>query len=74
MNWKKEHEAMLKEIGQKLCELRKEQGMSQLDLAVEADLSQTFISRLERGVANPTVKSLQRITHILGRKITIDII
>lgn len=74
MSWKKEHEAMLKEIGQKLCELRKEQGMSQLDLAVEADLSQTFISRLERGVANPTVKSLQRIAHILGRKITIDMI
>ena len=74
MSWKKEHEAMLKEIGQKLCELRKEQGMSQLDLAVEADLSQTFISRLERGAANPTVKSLQRIAHILGRKITIDII
>ncbi|MBP5433624.1 helix-turn-helix transcriptional regulator [Ruminococcus sp.] len=74
MSWKKEHEAMLKEIGQKLCELRKEQGMSQLDLAVEADLSQTFISRLERGAANPTVQSLQRIAHILGRKITIDII
>ena len=41
-------------------------GLSQEALAAEADLDRTYVSGLERGVGNPTVAVLDRLSRVLG--------
>jgi transcriptional regulator with XRE-family HTH domain len=53
-------------LGQRLIQLRKAAGLSQLDLAAWADLSLTTISDLERGaVTNPRLGTLEAIAEVL---------
>jgi len=40
--------------------------MSQLDLAFAAEVDRTVISRIERGLANPSVLTLATICYALG--------
>lgn len=50
-----------------LRELRKEKGWrSQEGFAHDADLDRTYISRLERGVQNPTLDVIVRLARTLG--------
>ncbi|MGH2453720.1 MAG: cupin domain-containing protein [bacterium] len=53
-------------LGERLRRRRVEQGMTMKALAAGADLTESFISQLERGRVNPSVASLQRITSALG--------
>lgn len=53
------------DIGRHLVEFRKEKGLSQERLADKADLSTEFISRIERGVNSPSIKSLEKIAKVL---------
>jgi len=48
-----------------LRELRSQAGISQEKLALEADLDRTFISLLERGLRQPSLKSLFAIASVL---------
>lgn len=54
-----------KAIGKKIEKLRKERGMSQLKLANEAGLSQSYIPDLEKGLKCPTVETLDNICYAL---------
>jgi len=45
-------------------------GVSQDAFAVDAGIDRTYVSRLERGLENPTVAVLERITGALGVPIT----
>ncbi len=49
-----------------LIELRERRGMTQAELAVATGIDQADISRIERGSANPTEKTLLRIADALG--------
>ncbi len=40
--------------------------LSQEDLGARASLDRTYIGQVERGKRNPTMVSLQRISHALG--------
>ena len=51
-----------KKLGIRIRELRKQQGLSQLDLATRCDLEKTSISRVENGRTNLTLKTLLLIT------------
>ena len=42
--------------------------MSQEDLGFEAGLDRTYVSGVERGVRNPTVRSILRLADALGVK------
>lgn len=46
--------------------LRKEKGMTQEKLAERADLTSEAVTRVERGVRMPTLKTLGKIAHGLG--------
>lgn len=46
--------------------LREAKGLSQEALALEADVDRTYVSQLERGVANPSLRVLHQIATILG--------
>lgn len=50
--------------------LRKEQGFSQESFAAESGISQAYLSRVERGVANPQLDRLQKIAVCLGISIS----
>jgi len=49
-----------------LREFRKKSGLSQERLALDANLDRTFISMLERGIRQPSMKSLFAIAAVLN--------
>ena len=55
-----------KQIGKRIQYLRKQKGVSQLDLALDAGVNRNYLSDLERGERNPTLKVLVRIAEALG--------
>ena len=55
----------LTQLGMRIRYLRKEKKMSQLDLALEAEVNKNYISDLERGSRNPSILVLERIAKAL---------
>ena len=53
-------------IGARLRSLRIDKGLSQEDLANEADVPLSQIGRIERGENNPTISTLYVISEALG--------
>lgn len=53
-------------LGDNVKALRLAHGLSQEELAFEAELDRTYISQIERGVSNPSVLVLLKISVILG--------
>lgn len=53
-------------LGSNVKTLRLSQGLSQEELAFQADLDRTYVSQIERGVGNPSVLVLVKIAMILG--------
>ena len=49
--------------------LRKGIGLSQEELAFECDIDRTYISKVERGIANPSLLVLYRLAEVLGVEI-----
>jgi transcriptional regulator with XRE-family HTH domain len=56
-------------LGRAVRALREERALSLKVLAERAQVSESFISQVERGVANPSVASLRRIAGALGTSI-----
>jgi transcriptional regulator with XRE-family HTH domain len=56
-------------VGLNLQNLRREKGFSQEELAHRAEMHQTYLSGIEQGKRNPTIKVLQRICEALGADI-----
>ena len=55
-----------KELGMRIKYLRSLKHWSQEDLALEADVNKNYLSDLERGMRNPTVKVLEKIAQALS--------
>ena len=55
----------LTQLGMRIRYLRKQKGMSQLSLAVEAEINKNYISDLERGRRNPSLLVLEKISRAL---------
>ena len=53
-------------FGRILRELRTERGLSQENLGFESDYHRTYISQLERGQKNPSLKAIFRLARVLG--------
>ncbi len=53
-------------VGQKIYKVRMQKHISQRELAEKANLSQAFISQLESGEKNPTMKTLGKIAEGLS--------
>lgn len=56
-------------LGEAVRRLREERSFSLRKLADEAGVSESFISQVERGVANPSVASLRRIAEALSTSV-----
>ena len=57
---------LLDQLGRRLKELRASAGLTQAQLAERVQLSDEFISRLERGIKAASVTTLERIAGALG--------
>lgn len=53
-------------LGQRLRHLRREQNLTQLDLARQVGITNGQISTIERGVSSPSIATLHRISQVLG--------
>ena len=62
------------EIAYKILQLRKESGISQLDLAKKLGTTQSNIARLEAGRQNFTTETLQKIATIFKRSLKIEFV
>ncbi|MCF8023836.1 MAG: helix-turn-helix domain-containing protein [Clostridiales bacterium] len=49
-------------VGERIKAVRKKKGLSQYELAKRADISQSFLSYIERGEKSPTLRTLEKIT------------
>lgn len=54
-----------KQLGDNVRRLRRERGLSQEELAFEAELHRTYISGIERGIRNPTITIVVKIARAL---------
>jgi transcriptional regulator with XRE-family HTH domain len=53
-------------VGRNFARLRKERGLTQEQVAARTDISQQYLSDLERGRRNPTVITLYELSQALG--------
>lgn len=65
-------EQLLNKLGEDIKVLRLNAGLSQEALALEAEVDRTYVSQLERGVANPSLLILHRISKVLGKELNIS--
>ena len=56
---------LLGQLAKNVKALRKSLGLSQEALAFEYDIDRTYISKVERGIANPSLLILLRIADVL---------
>jgi len=62
---RKQPDAFLVALGQAVIAARERRGLTQEGLSFECDLDRTYISGIERGVRNPTAKTLLRLARAL---------
>ena len=63
-----------REVMRRIVEARIAEGMTQAELAEACGMKQANLSRLENGNGNPSVATLQKIAHGLGRKLEISFV
>ena len=66
----KKKNAVLVSFGNSIRKLRAKKNLTQRELAKRAGLDVTYISGIERGVRNPSLKSLERVAKGLGCSIS----
>jgi PAS domain S-box-containing protein len=59
-------DALKKQFGERLRALRRGMGLTQHELAGRAGLSDRFLGRLERGLAAPSLRCLEKLARTLG--------
>lgn len=63
--------AIEKEIGQRIVKLRKQQKLTQEDLAGLAEIDRSYLSEIENGYKNISVQTLKKIADALEIKLSV---
>ncbi len=66
-----EFDDLQQSLAEQIRALRLEAGMSQEDLAFNAEIDRTYISQLERGIANPSLLILSKVADALNRDLSV---
>ena len=53
------------ESGKTIIYLRKQKGLTQEQLALECEISVSYLRRMEHGEANPTILELEKLSTVL---------
>ena len=56
---------LLRSLGLRVRQLREARGLTQEQLGEKAELDQTYLSGIERGVRNPSIEVLARVAKAL---------
>lgn len=64
-----ENDNLLVKLGNRIVQIRKEKGIRQVDLAINSEIDDGSLRKIEKGKINPTTKTLQRIANGLGVEI-----
>lgn len=67
-------QAIEREVMRRIVEARMEEGLTQQELAVKSGMKAANLCRLENGNGNPSVATLAKIAHGLGRKLEISFV
>jgi transcriptional regulator with XRE-family HTH domain len=71
---KKTFELLRSELATQIKLARAEAGLSQEELALEAGVDRTYVSQLERGIANPSLLVLSRLADTLDVEIKVSLV
>ncbi len=71
-----EYEALEPEFAiiQAMIDARKHSGITQKQLSERTGIAQADISKLERGSANPSLKTMQRLASGMGMKLKVEFV
>lgn len=74
--FRKEYEALQPEraIVQAIIDARQQAGFTQKELSERTGIAQGDISKMERGNANPSIRTLQRLATGMGMKLKLEFI
>jgi len=74
--FKKEYEALQPEraVIQAIIDARQFRGLTQKDLSTITGIAQGDISKLERGNANPSIRTLQRLADAMNMTLKIEFV
>ena len=61
---------LVKKFGQLLRQLREDNNWTQEDLAGELGVDRAYISQLERGIKNPSLKTMAKLAKVLSVQIS----
>ena len=61
-------------IGSLLAKTRDEMNMTQVELSKIAHIDQGDISKIERGIGNPTIAKIDKLFKALGKSVTLTIL
>jgi transcriptional regulator with XRE-family HTH domain len=64
-----EHAAVVRRFGERLRQLRTQAGFTQEQLAEKAQVTSSYVGRLERGGAAPGIDLVERLAKALGVKV-----
>ena len=71
---RKEKPAVNLMVAQAVAAARAQSGLSQMQLSALTGIDQSDLSKIERGLANPSVSTLERIATALGGNLSINIL
>ena len=60
-------------VGNAVAAARAKKGLSQKELSVLSGIDQADLSKIERGIANPSVNTLNRIAQALDAKLSVSL-
>ena len=67
-------DTLRQEFAEQLKFARKRSVLSQEALALAADVDRTYVSQLERGVANPSLLILHRLASVLSCRLVVSVL
>jgi len=62
----KKHAGVVENLARNLFTLREAKGLSQEALALQAGVDRTFVSKIERRLANPSLATVSALAEVLG--------
>ena len=62
------------QVANAILAARAQAGLSQIQLAAKSGIDQADISKIERGLANPSISTLERLAQALGGSLSVNIL
>jgi transcriptional regulator with XRE-family HTH domain len=65
-------EKILLQLGEDICQLMRDQGLSRAEVAARLEVSRAYVTKVLNGNPNLTIKTLVKLSDALGREVVIQ--